>query len=62
MMAVFTAVANSGGGTGVPEAVAAGTRTAVTIGAVIATVTIVGALLIRKPEDDGEGAPAHGGH
>ena len=62
MVAVFTAVANAGGGTEVPEAVAAGTRTSVTIGAVIATVTIVGAFLIRKPEDDGADAPAHGGH
>lgn len=62
MMAVFTAVVNSGGGTQVPAAVAAGTRTSITIGAVIATVTIVGAFLIRKPEDDSESAPAHGAH
>jgi len=62
MMAVFTAVVNAGGGTEVPAAVAAGTRTSVTIGAIIATVTIVGAFIIRKPEDDPEGAPSHGGH
>lgn len=62
MMAVFTAIANAGGGTEVPAAVAAGTRTSVTIGAVIASVTIIGAFLIRKPQDDGEGAPGHGGH
>ncbi|MDT0156656.1 MDR family MFS transporter [Microbacterium sp. ARD32] len=61
MMAVFTAVANSTGGTEVPAAVAAGTRTAVTIGAVIATITIIGAFLIRKPADNDE-APAHAGH
>ncbi|MFD5224919.1 MDR family MFS transporter [Microbacterium sp. NPDC058342] len=61
MMAVFTAVANAGGGTEVPAAVAAGTRASVTLGAIIATVTIVGAFLIRKPEDDGEHVP-HGGH
>jgi DHA2 family lincomycin resistance protein-like MFS transporter len=35
---------------------------AFTIAAVIATVTIIGAFLIRKPEDDGSEAPAHGGH
>ena len=62
MMAVFTAVVNAGGGTEVPAAVAAGTRTSVTIGAIIATVTIIGAFIIRKPADDPEGAPAHGGH
>jgi len=61
MMAVFTAVANAGGGTEVPAAVAAATRAAITIGAIIATVTIIGAFLIRKPADD-ESAPAHGGH
>ena len=61
MMAVFTTIVNAGGGTEVPAAVAAGTRTSVTIGAVIATITIIGAFLIRKPEDDGEG-PQHGGH
>lgn len=62
MVAVFTAVVNTGGGTEVPAAVAAGTRMSVTIGAVIATITIIGAFLIRKPEDDGEGAPAHSAH
>ncbi|MEV7620219.1 DHA2 family efflux MFS transporter permease subunit [Microbacterium sp. NPDC089321] len=62
MMAVFTAVVNAGGGTDVPAAVAAGTRTSVTIGAIIASVTIIGAFIIRKPEDDIEGAPVHGGH
>lgn len=61
MMAVFTTIVNAGGGTEVPAAVAAGTRTSITIGAVIATITIIGAFLIRKPEDDGEG-PQHGGH
>src|SRR5690606_14767661 len=62
MMAVFTTVTNAGGGTEVPTAVAEGTRTAILIGAIIATVTIVGAFLIRKPEDDGEGPPGHAGH
>ncbi|WP_309127931.1 MDR family MFS transporter [Microbacterium sp.] len=62
MMAAFTAVAAAGGGTGEPTAVAAATRVAVAIGAVIATLTIVGAFLIRKPEDDGAEAPAHAGH
>jgi DHA2 family lincomycin resistance protein-like MFS transporter len=61
MMAVFTTIVNAGGGTEVPAAVAAGTRVSVTIGAVIATMTIVGAFLIRKPEDDGQ-APPPGGH
>ena len=62
MMTVFTAVVAAGGGTEVPTAVASGTRTALVIGAIIATVTIVGAFLIRKPEDDSEEAPAHAGH
>ncbi|UNK69824.1 MDR family MFS transporter [Microbacterium sp. H1-D42] len=62
MMTAFTAVVLAGGGTEVPSAVAAGTRTAVTIGAIIATVTIIGAFLIRKPEDDSDEAPAHAGH
>jgi DHA2 family lincomycin resistance protein-like MFS transporter len=62
MMAIFTSIVNAGGGTEVPEAVAAGTRTSLTIGAIIATITIVGAFLIRKPEDDGEGAAPHAGH
>ncbi|BDZ38885.1 MDR family MFS transporter [Microbacterium suwonense] len=62
MMAVFTVITTAGGGTEVPTAVAAGTRTSITIGAVIATVTIIGAFLIRKPEDAGTEAPAHAGH
>lgn len=62
MMTVFTAIVTAGGGTDVPEAVAAGTRAAVTVGAVIASVTIIGAFLIRKPEDDVDEAPAHAGH
>ena len=62
MMTVFTAIVAAGGGTDVPAAVASGTRAAVLIGAVIATVTIVGAFFIRKPADNGEEAPAHGGH
>ena len=61
MMAIFTAVTKAGGGTEVPAAVAEGTRTSILIGAIIATVTIVGAFLIRKPEDDGE-AGGHAGH
>lgn len=59
LIAVFSAVAAFGGGTEVPTAVAAGTRTALTIGAIFVTVTIVGAFLIRKPDDDGEEAPEH---
>ncbi len=62
LMAVFTAISAAGGGTEVPEAVAAATRASVTVGAVIATVTIVGAFLIRKPADHDEEAPAHAGH
>ncbi|MFE6734319.1 MDR family MFS transporter [Microbacterium sp. NPDC057650] len=62
MMAIFTAVAAANGGPQAPAAVAAGSRVAFTIAAVIATVTIIGAFLIRKPEDDGSEAPAHGGH
>ncbi|WP_309066579.1 MDR family MFS transporter [Microbacterium sp.] len=61
IMAAFTAVSNTGGGTQVPEAVAAATRTSITIAAVIATVTIVGAFLIRKPEDHAE-HPGHAAH
>lgn len=57
MMAIFTTVVNSGGGTEVPAAVAEGTRVSLTISAVIATVTIAGAFLIRKPADD-VGEPA----
>ena len=62
MMAVFTAVAAMGGGTEDPVAVAAGSRLAFLIGAVIATITIVGAFLIRKPVDSSDEAPAHAGH
>ncbi|MBN8423890.1 DHA2 family efflux MFS transporter permease subunit [Microbacterium esteraromaticum] len=62
MMTVFTAIVAAGGGTEVPGAVAAGTRAAVLIGAIIATVTIIGAFLIRKPVDDTDEAPAHAGH
>jgi DHA2 family lincomycin resistance protein-like MFS transporter len=62
MMAIFTTAVSAGGGTEVPGAVAAGTRISLTIGAIIATVTIVGAFLIRKPEDDGEGPADHVGH
>ncbi|MBS1673289.1 MAG: multidrug efflux MFS transporter [Actinobacteria bacterium] len=51
MMAVFTLIVNANGGTEVPEAIAAGSRVTFVIGAVIATVTIVGAFVIRKPED-----------
>ncbi|GAA3928263.1 MDR family MFS transporter [Microbacterium soli] len=59
MMAVFSAVVNAAGGTEVPAAVAAGTRVSVLIGAIIATITIVGAFLIRKPEDDLDHPDAH---
>ena len=62
MMAVFTAVAAMGGGTEDPVAVAAGSRLAFLIGAVIATITIVGAFLIRKPVYSSDEAPAHAGH
>ncbi|WP_336646019.1 DHA2 family efflux MFS transporter permease subunit [Microbacterium sp. USHLN186] len=62
MMAIFTAVTNAGGGTEVPAAVAAGTRTSVTLGAIIATVTIVGAFLIRKPADELEETAAPAAH
>lgn len=62
MMTVFTAVVTAGGGTDVPAAVAAGTRSAVLIGAIIATITIVGAFLIRKPADEVDEAPAHAEH
>lgn len=56
MVAVFTVIANANGGTEVPEAVATGSQTAFLIGAVIATLTVVGAFFIRKPVDDGTGA------
>lgn len=51
MIAVFTLIVNANGGTEVPAAVAAGSRSTFVIGAVIATVTILGAFIIRKPED-----------
>lgn len=51
MMAVFTVIVNANGGTEQPAAVAAGSRTTFVIAAVIATLTIVGAFVIRKPED-----------
>ena len=51
MIAVFTLIVNANGGTEVPDAVAAGSRSTFVIGAVIATVTILGAFVIRKPED-----------
>ncbi|MEI3847052.1 MULTISPECIES: MDR family MFS transporter [unclassified Microbacterium] len=59
MIAVFTLVVNAHGGTENPAAVAAGSQLAFIIGAVIATVTIVGAFIIRKPADTvAEGAHA----
>lgn len=62
MMAIFTAIVAAGGGTEVPAAVASGSRVAFLIGAVIATITVVGAFFIRKPADDSSEAPAHAGH
>ncbi len=56
MIAVFTLIVNANGGTEVPDAVAAGSRSTFVIGAVIATVTILGAFVIRKPEDQPDGA------
>ncbi|MDR2321644.1 MDR family MFS transporter [Microbacterium sp. NPDC089698] len=56
MIAVFTLIVNANGGTEVPDAVAAGSRSTFVIGAVIATVTILGAFVIRKPEDDSDEA------
>ncbi|GAT72558.1 MDR family MFS transporter [Microbacterium hydrocarbonoxydans] len=61
MVALFTVVTNENGGTEVPEAVATGSQAAFLIGAVIATLTVVGAFFIRKPADDGMSAP-HAGH
>lgn len=61
MMSVFTLVVNANGGSHVPEAVASGSRMAFTIAAVIATITIVGAFFIKKPEDSGD-MPAPAGH
>ena len=51
MIAVFTLIVNAGGGTEVPEAVAAGSRATFVIGAVVATVTVIGSFFIRKPAD-----------
>ncbi|MEJ1091003.1 MDR family MFS transporter [Microbacterium istanbulense] len=62
MMAVFTAIVAASGGTEVPTAVASGSRVAFLIGAVIASITVVGAFFIRKPVDDSAEAPAHAGH
>ena len=61
MMALFSAVVTAGGGTEVPAAVASGSRVAFLMGAIIASVTVIGAFFIRKPADSGE-APAHAGH
>ncbi|MBS1907501.1 MAG: multidrug efflux MFS transporter [Actinobacteria bacterium] len=55
MIAVFTVVVNANGGTESPSAVAAGSRTTFVIAAVIATITIIGAFIIRKPEDQPHG-------
>jgi DHA2 family lincomycin resistance protein-like MFS transporter len=55
MIAVFTLIVNANGGTEVAGAVAAGSRSTFVIGAVIATVTILGAFIIRKPEDQPHG-------
>ncbi|MFT4258800.1 DHA2 family efflux MFS transporter permease subunit [Microbacterium sp.] len=60
MVAAYTVVANANGATGSPVAVAEGSRVAFLIGAVIATMTVVGAFFIRKPDDaTGEHAPIH---
>ncbi|MBS1698823.1 MAG: MFS transporter, partial [Actinobacteria bacterium] len=62
MIAVFTVVVNANGGTEQPAAVAAGSRVTFVIAAVIATLTILGAFVIRKPEDqphDDPAAPVH---
>ena len=61
MVAVYTVVMNANGGSDVPAAVASGSQVAFLIGAVIATLTVVGAFFIRKPEDDGS-TPQHAGH
>ncbi|MFF3028608.1 DHA2 family efflux MFS transporter permease subunit [Microbacterium sp. NPDC057944] len=61
MVAVYTVVVNANGGSDVPAAVASGSQVAFLIGAVIATLTVVGAFFIRKPEDDGS-TPQHAGH
>ena len=62
MIAVFTLIVNTNGGTEVPAAIAAGSRSTFIIGAVIATVTVVGAFIIRKPEDQPHGDEAHEGN
>ncbi|GAA1133392.1 MULTISPECIES: DHA2 family efflux MFS transporter permease subunit [Microbacterium] len=61
MVAVYTVVMNANGGSDDPAAVASGSQVAFLIGAVIATLTVVGAFFIRKPEDDGS-TPQHAGH
>jgi len=61
MVAVYTVVANQNGGTDAPSAVATGSQVAFFIGAVIATLTVIGAFFIRKPQSD-DSAPQHAGH
>lgn len=61
MVAVYTVVANQNGGTDAPAAVATGSQVAFLIGAIIATITVVGAFFIRKPQAD-DSAPQHAGH
>ncbi|WP_309102283.1 DHA2 family efflux MFS transporter permease subunit [Microbacterium sp.] len=61
MVAMFTLVVNMNGGTEVPGAVASGSQVAFLIGAVISSVTVVGAFFIRKPVDHDE-APQHAAH
>lgn len=51
MIAVYTIVMNSEGGKHVAEAVAAGSRAAFLIGAIVAIPTLLGAFLIKKPEE-----------
>jgi DHA2 family lincomycin resistance protein-like MFS transporter len=62
MVAVFTVIVNAHGGAEVPTAVATGSQVAFLIGAVIATVTVIGAFFIRKPTDDPTAAPHGAGH
>lgn len=52
MVSVFTVAANAVGGTKVPEAVAAGSQAGFLVGAVVSTLTVVGAFFIRKPSPD----------
>ncbi|WP_217180343.1 DHA2 family efflux MFS transporter permease subunit [Streptomyces sp. AC495_CC817] len=61
MVAIYTVVMNANGGPDVPAAVAHGSQVAFLIGAVIATLTVVGAFFIRKPAND-DSAPQHAGH